>query len=186
MTWTFCESAPANGEVGALRGWKTATATAAAAASDVAAHQPIRRRRRRRACARTMTSSASASSSSITSTSATLGGTLHVRRGTPVELVISIDLANGPNWAQFVPVLSRVDVIEGDVTGPVRDRDAFTAPRTRVVKSFDVNKSAGTVAFTYPLGRLDRPVYVRLRGTDGNRVAPGFHGAAADPNGAGC
>src|SRR5262249_49588986 len=33
-----------------------------------------------------------------------LGGTLHVRRGTPVELVITIDLANGPNWAQFVPV----------------------------------------------------------------------------------
>ncbi|RSM64402.1 PHP domain-containing protein [Kibdelosporangium aridum] len=115
--------------------------------------------------------------------SATLGGSLHVRRGTPVELTISIDLANTPNWAQFVPVLSRVDIIQGDVTGPVQDRDTFTAPRTKVVKSFEVNKSAGTVNFTYQLGRLDRPVYVRLRGTDGNRVAPGFHGAAVDPHG---
>ncbi|MCE7010714.1 PHP domain-containing protein [Kibdelosporangium philippinense] len=115
--------------------------------------------------------------------SATLGGSLHVRRGTPVELTISIDLANTPNWAQFVPVLSRVDIIQGDVTGPVQDRDTFTAPRTKVVKSFEVNKSAGTATFTYQLGRLDRPVYVRLRGTDGNRVAPGFHGAAVDPHG---
>nr|WP_225953571.1 PHP domain-containing protein [Kibdelosporangium phytohabitans] len=115
--------------------------------------------------------------------SATLGGSLHVRRGTPVELTISIDLANGPNWAQFVPVLARVDIIQGDVTGPVLDRDTFAAPRTKVVKSFEVKKSSGTVGFTYQLGRLDRPVYVRLRGTDGNRVAPGFHGAAVDPAG---
>nr|WP_042196837.1 PHP domain-containing protein [Kibdelosporangium sp. MJ126-NF4]CEL22586.1 Histidinol phosphatase and related hydrolases of the PHP family [Kibdelosporangium sp. MJ126-NF4]CTQ89728.1 Histidinol phosphatase and related hydrolases of the PHP family [Kibdelosporangium sp. MJ126-NF4] len=115
--------------------------------------------------------------------SATLGGTLHVRRGTQVELVISIDLANGPNWAQFVPTLSRVDIIEGDVTGPVQDRDTFTAPRTRVTKSFEINKSAGTITLTHQLGQLDRPVYVRLRGTDGNRVAPGFHGAAVDPAG---
>jgi hypothetical protein len=116
-------------------------------------------------------------------TSATLGGSLHARRGTPVELVISIDLANGPNWAQFVPVLSRVDVIQGDVTGPATDRDTLTAPRTKVVKSFEVNKSTGTVTLTYSLGRLDRPVYVRLRGTDGNRVAPGYLGAAVDPAG---
>ncbi|MBP2329997.1 hypothetical protein JOF56_010382 [Kibdelosporangium banguiense] len=116
-------------------------------------------------------------------TSATLGGSLHARRGTPIELVISIDLANGPNWAQFVPILSRVDVIQGDVTGPVTDRDTMTAPYTKVVKSFDVNKSTGTVTFTYSLGRLDRPVYVRLRGTDGNRSAPGYLGAAVDPAG---
>jgi hypothetical protein len=116
-------------------------------------------------------------------TSATLGGSLHARRGTPVELSISVDLANGPNWAQFVPVLARVDVIQGDVTGPVTDRDTLRAPRTKVVKSFEVDKSAGTVQFTYQLGPLDQPVYVRLRGTDGNRVAPGFYGAAVDPAG---
>ncbi len=116
-------------------------------------------------------------------TSSTLGGTLHARRGTPVELVITIDLATGPNWAQFVPTLARVDVIQGVVTGPVKDLDTLRAPATKVVKSFEVNKSTGTVTFTYSLARLDRPVYVRLRGTDGNRVAPGFHGAAVDPAG---
>jgi hypothetical protein len=115
--------------------------------------------------------------------SVTLGGVLHVRRGSPVDLTITIDLANGPNWAQFVPMPARVDVIQGDVTGEVSGRDTMTAPRTKVVKSFEVNKSAGTVRLTYALGRLDRPVYVRLRGTDGKRAAPGFHGAAVDPAG---
>jgi len=114
---------------------------------------------------------------------APLGGMLHVRRGTEVDLVISVDLANGPNWAQFVPLLARVDVIAGDVTGPAADRDGFAAPTAKVVKSFEVNKSAGTVRFTYPLGRVGTPRYVRLRGTDGNRAAVGLRGSAVDPSG---
>ncbi|QUQ65734.1 PHP domain-containing protein [Kutzneria sp. CA-103260] len=112
-----------------------------------------------------------------------LGGMLHVRRGTEVDLVISVDLANGPNWAQFVPLLARIDVIAGDVTGPAADRDGFVAPTAKVVKSFEVNKSAGTVRFTYPLGRVGTPRYVRLRGTDGNRTAVGLRGPAVDPVG---
>jgi hypothetical protein len=115
--------------------------------------------------------------------SVTLGGMLHVRRGTAVDLVISIDLANGPNWAQFVPTLARLDVIQGDVTGPAADRDTFVAPDTHVVKSFEVNKSVGTVQFSYPLGEVGAPLYVRLRGTDGKRGAVGARGAAIDPAG---
>ncbi|MQA79892.1 MAG: histidinol-phosphatase [Streptosporangiales bacterium] len=113
----------------------------------------------------------------------TLGGMLRVRRGTKVDLVVTIDLANGPNWAQFVPTLARVDVIQGDVTGEVSDRDAFAAPKTRVVKSFEVGRSTGTVRLTYPLGEVGTPVYVRLRGTDGKRTAVGLRGAAVDPTG---
>ncbi|MGI5509304.1 PHP domain-containing protein [Streptomyces sp. CA-106131] len=113
----------------------------------------------------------------------TLGGALHVRRGSRVDLVVEISLANGPNWAQFVPALSRVDVIQGDVTGPVADKDAFATPSTKVVQSFEVNKATGAVRLTYSLGRLDKPVYVRLRGTDGNRSAVGLHGASVDPAG---
>ncbi|UCM87688.1 PHP domain-containing protein [Streptomyces marincola] len=115
--------------------------------------------------------------------SATLGGTLHVRRGTQVELVLEIALANGPNWAQFVPTLARVDVIRGAVTGHASDRDTLRAPETKVVKSFEVNESTGTVTLTYRLGRVDRPGYVRVRGTDGNRSQPGLHGADVDPAG---
>ncbi|MEV8549148.1 PHP domain-containing protein [Streptomyces glaucescens] len=114
---------------------------------------------------------------------ATLGGALHVRKGTRVTLTADVALAGGPNWAGFVPRLARVDVIQGDVTGEVADKDTFTAPTARVVRSFEVNKSAGTVRLGYDLGRVDRPVYVRLRGTDGNRTAVGPMGAAVDPAG---
>ncbi|GHG88969.1 PHP domain-containing protein [Streptomyces lanatus] len=114
---------------------------------------------------------------------ATLGGALHVRKGTNVTLAVDVAMAGGPNWAGFVPKLARVDVIQGDVTGPVADKDTFTAPTAKVVKSYEVNKSSGTVRLTYDLGKVDRPVYVRLRGTDGNRGAVGAMGAAVDPAG---
>ncbi|WP_435213442.1 PHP domain-containing protein [Streptomyces sp. bgisy034] len=114
---------------------------------------------------------------------ATLGGALHVRKGTDVRLTVDVAMAGGPNWAGFVPKLARVDVIQGDVTGPVADKDTFTAPTARVVKSYEVNKSSGTLRLTYDLGRVDRPVYVRVRGTDGNRGAVGAMGAAVDPAG---
>ncbi len=115
--------------------------------------------------------------------STTLGGTAVVRRGSAVDLTIDIDLATLPNWAQFVPVLKRVDVIAGAVTGPAADKDVFTAPGTRVVKSFEVTAGRPKVSFTYRFPRVDKPFYVRVRGTDGNRTAPGFHGAAVDPTG---
>ncbi|MGW1714571.1 PHP domain-containing protein [Streptomyces sp. NPDC002156] len=113
----------------------------------------------------------------------TLGGALHVKRGTKVTLTVDVTLADGPNWAGFLPKLAKVDVIQGDVTGPVADRDTFTAPSAKVVKTYEVNQPTGTLRLTYDLGRVDRPLYVRLRGSDGNRSAVGSLGAAVDPAG---
>ncbi|MFH8902303.1 PHP domain-containing protein [Streptomyces coeruleorubidus] len=114
---------------------------------------------------------------------ATLGGALHVKKGTKVTLTVDVAPAGGPNWAGFVPELARVDVIQGDVTGPVADRDTFTAPTAKVVRAYDVSKATGVIRLTFELGRVERPVYVRLRGTDGNRSAVGAMGAAVDPAG---
>ncbi|MFC6017717.1 PHP domain-containing protein [Plantactinospora solaniradicis] len=112
-----------------------------------------------------------------------LGGVLRVKRGTNVEVTIDIDLADTPNWSQFVPVLARVDLIAGKVTGAVSDKDTFTAPNTRVVKSFEVNKRTGRISFTYSFGRINEPFYLRVRGTDGKRSQPGLMGAGVDPVG---
>jgi hypothetical protein len=113
-----------------------------------------------------------------------LGGVASPRRGTRLELTIDIDLATTPNWAAFVPVLARVDVIVGRVTGPVDDPDTFTTPETRVVQAFEMGAGEdGKVSLTYPLGRADEPYYVRIRGTDGLRSAPGLLGAEVDPHG---
>ena len=100
-----------------------------------------------------------------------------------MTLEIRITLSRQPNWSQFVPALAKVDVIRGSVTGAVPDRDTFAAPRTRVVKTYDVSGSSGVISLTYPLGRLDDGFYVRLRGSDGKRLAPGLNGTAVDPAG---
>ncbi|TNM33422.1 PHP domain-containing protein [Streptomyces sedi] len=115
--------------------------------------------------------------------SVTLGDTLMVRRGTRVQLKLKIALASVPNWANFVPRLARVDVIRGAVTGAVSDADSFHAPDTRVVKSWEVDRTEGSVTFTYDLGKVADPCYVRVRGTDGKRVQTGLGGADVDPHG---
>jgi hypothetical protein len=112
-----------------------------------------------------------------------LGGVMRVRRGASVEVTIDIDLATMPNWSQFLPKLARVDVIAGQVTGPVSDQDTFTAPTTRVVKSFEVGDATGRVSFTHSFGKVGEPFYFRIRGTDGKRSAPGLMGADVDPTG---
>ncbi|MEV6306407.1 histidinol-phosphatase [Actinoplanes sp. NPDC051861] len=117
------------------------------------------------------------------STGTPLGGVLQAKRGTRTELVLEIDLQDIPNWAGFIPTLKRVDVIAGTVTGPVADKDTFTTPDTRVVKSFEISQTSGKVTLTYDLGRLDKPFYLRVRGTDTNRTQPGLLGATVDPFG---
>ncbi len=112
-----------------------------------------------------------------------LGGTLQIGNRDTVELTVKIRLADGPNFAQFQPKLNRVDLIVGDILGQPSDRDSFSTPNTKVVRSWDTSKSTGTVTLTYSFAKLDRPIYFRLRGTDGNRSAPGYHGAAVDPAG---
>ncbi|WP_353649982.1 PHP domain-containing protein [Nakamurella sp. A5-74] len=112
-----------------------------------------------------------------------LGGVLTARRGTPVTLQIRINPAQHPNWSQFLPALAKVDVIRGAVTGPVSNKDTFTAPETRVVKTYDVSGQSKVIVLNYNLGRLDDGFYVRLRGSDGKRLAVGLNGATVDPAG---
>jgi len=113
----------------------------------------------------------------------TLGSMTTPKRGTRLELVISVTPATLPNWAQFVPQLARVDVVRGNLTGPVTDRDSISAPGTKVVLQRDVSGAVGTVKIVLDLGVADEPFYMRVRGTDGKRSAPGLNGAAVDPMG---
>jgi PHP domain len=114
----------------------------------------------------------------------TLGGTVVTRKGSRAELRIHIDLQDVPNWSQFIPKLNRVDLIRGKVDPlSASDRDTMTAPATKVVTSWDVSTSTHSVDLSYDLGVVEEGFYVRLRGTDGKRVAPGYLGAAVDPAG---
>jgi hypothetical protein len=101
---------------------------------------------------------------------ATLGGRLVVKQGKKVSLHADIDLTAGINYNGDTPVLRRVDVIAGKITGPVSNLDIFSTPDTKVVKSFDISQTSGTVSLDYDFGKVDGPFYVRLRGHDGNVV----------------
>ncbi|GLY46552.1 PHP domain-containing protein [Lentzea sp. NBRC 102530] len=101
----------------------------------------------------------------------TLGGRTFVRRGGDVEVTIEVTRASGPNFAGLKPVLAKVDLISGPVTGPSIDRDAFLALETVVTRTFEVPRS-GKIRFTHTFKNVERAFYLRLRGSDGKRLTP--------------
>lgn len=111
-----------------------------------------------------------------------MGETLEVKKPTEVELTIVIETADRVNHAGLLPQLARVDLVLGEITGPSEDRDALRAPGTRVVTSWDTAGQDGTIELTHRFA-LEHDVYLRIRGTDGKRSQPGFHGAEVDPVG---
>ena len=116
----------------------------------------------------------------------TLGGVIVAPKGTKVSLSATLVPAQLPNFGQFVPQLAKVDLIRGVVTGPASDRDTFSAPGTKVTKTWDVSRQANApqMLLTYDLGVVgEQGFYVRGRGSDGKRSGPGLNGAGVDPNG---
>ena len=62
------------------------------------------------------------------------------------------------------------------------DLDTFTAPESAVVKMFDVSGKPDRFRLKLRFRNVDSSFYLRLRGTDGNRLGAGYH-AAQDPSG---
>lgn len=112
-----------------------------------------------------------------------LGGFMTVKRRDRLTLTIRIQTASRINYHGDLPKLARVDIIQGSITGEASDRDSFLAPDSKVVQSFDVSGKTGTLTLDYTVKRVERPFYLRIRGTDGKRSAPGLRGAAIDPHG---
>ncbi len=115
--------------------------------------------------------------------SVTLGGRLTAKRGQDVVVTITVTTTDYANAAGIIPQLAHVDLIAGPVTGAASDADAVHAPETRVVRQFDTGGRRGVFTLTHVFERVDRPFYVRFRGSDGRRHGAGYHGAAVDPAG---
>ncbi|GAT72258.1 PHP domain-containing protein [Microbacterium hydrocarbonoxydans] len=115
--------------------------------------------------------------------SVTLGGRLTAKRGQDVVLTITVTTTDYVNAAGILPQLAHVDLIAGPITGPAADADAMRAPETRVVHRFDTTARRGTFTLTHVFERVERPFYVRFRGSDGKRNGTGYHGASVDPAG---
>jgi hypothetical protein len=110
-----------------------------------------------------------------------LGSVVTPRRRERLELAITVTLPTLPNWAQFVPKLARVDVIQGSVTGAASDRDTLPTPRLSASATSRARREPSSSPTTSAPWKA--PFYVRVRGTDGKRQAVGLNGAAVDPAG---
>lgn len=120
---------------------------------------------------------------SSASGSATLGETLSAKRGEEVELVIRVLDPDAANARGENPAVARVDVIQGDHTGPARERFADANATTRVLRRFDAStwEAAGEwremrLSFT-----AQASGYLRLRGTNGSELEPQADDVGEDP-----
>ena len=110
-----------------------------------------------------------------------IGGSLHAHAGEAIEVAIRVRDPAGPNHGGRSPDVARVDLIVGEVTGPVADRGSDANPTTRVVRRFtaaDWRRDGEYLLMTHTLPALSAPAYLRVRGTSTDEPEP-----AADPRG---
>lgn len=106
---------------------------------------------------------------------AMMGGTIVAKPGDDVEVTIRLCDPATANFGGFTPAVARVDLIVGEVTGPIADRTADQNPTTRVEKRFtaaDWTKTGEVLTMRHTLRDLRGPVYLRVRGTNTTQTEP--------------
>ena len=115
---------------------------------------------------------------------AQIGGSLEVSSGTDVGITIKLKDPEKNNHHQDNPVVTRVDLIIGKVTGPGSDPTHDRNPSTRVVHRFNqdnwsVNSEYKTM--TYNLKNVTGSLYLRVRGTNTTELEPEPDPPGEDP-----
>lgn len=115
---------------------------------------------------------------------ADIGGMLGIRPGSTLTIEISVRDPAAPNAAGQDATLKRIDLIIGDVKPASPDRRADTNASTRVVKRFDSatwEKKGDRITVRYQLKDVRAPLYLRVRGTNGDETEPQPDLAGEDP-----
>ena len=110
-----------------------------------------------------------------------IGETLRVRGNRDVTVTIRLRDPFEPNSHGDAPEVRRVDIIVGNITGPVADRTTATNPTAKVVKRFgpaDWHQHGEYLTMKYTLRNVSQDMYVRVRGTSTDQLEP-----ARDPRG---
>lgn len=112
---------------------------------------------------------------------ADIGGTLEAPAGGTVAVTIRFLDPDTTNAHGDDPRVDRVDVIGGEITGPVADPSTDTNPTTRVLARFgeeDWQRDGSYWTMTHRIENVTGSRYVRIRGTNGEEMEP-----EADPRG---
>lgn len=106
---------------------------------------------------------------------AEIGGAIHIAQGEDVTLTIRFKDPETLNAWQQNPVVSRVDLIMGEVSGPLANRDSDSNPTTRVIARFtesDWTVKGGYKEISYTIPQLTKATYIRVRGTNSSELEP--------------
>lgn len=115
---------------------------------------------------------------------ADIGGTLTIPPGSDVTVVIRLRDPAGQNSGGHTPEVARVDLISGDVTGPVADRTTDQAPSAHVVRRFGPGewvREGERISMVHTIRNVTQPIYIRVRGTGGAELEPAADTAGEDP-----
>ncbi len=115
---------------------------------------------------------------------AEIGGTAEVTNGGNVEITIRFLDPDVLNAGDRNPSVERVDLIIGQVAGPVKDRSTDTNSTTRVEARFseDYWETEGQyLKITYLLEDVDSNSYIRIRGTNTDELEPEVDPMGEDP-----
>lgn len=106
---------------------------------------------------------------------ASMGETLAALRGADVQVTIRFQVPAENNANGDSPKVHHVDLIVGDVRQPVADRNLDTNETTKVVARFaekDWRCTGDVCTMTTTLSRLNRNIYLRVRGTNTTDTEP--------------
>jgi hypothetical protein len=108
-------------------------------------------------------------------TTTDIGGTLRVNRNSDVTVDINFCQPTEANAIGDRPLVNRVDLIIGEVTGKFADLSTAATPGTRVAERFyrdDWREDGGCYAMSYTLDAVASPLYLRVRGTNTEELEP--------------
>jgi hypothetical protein len=116
--------------------------------------------------------------------SAEIGGTLQVAQQERIDITIRFRDPDTPNAHEDNPTVHRVDLILGEVQGPLSDRTVDRNPTTGVIARFtgrEWTRDGDRYSVTTTLPAIDRDVYIRVRGTSTQDTEPRMDTPGEDP-----
>lgn len=113
-----------------------------------------------------------------------IGETLQAAKGANVELTIRFIDPAAANRRGDSPEVKRVDLIVGDVLGPVTDQQADRNNTTRVIERFDASRwsrDGDEYSIKTTLHAVSSNIYLRIRGTSTADLEPAMDPAGENP-----
>jgi hypothetical protein len=112
------------------------------------------------------------------------GETLRTSKGDDIKFTVRFHVPEGRNANGDNPAVRRVDVIVGDVHGPARDRNSDKNESTKVyarVSDKEWTMQGNSYSFSVTLPKVDRNIYIRVRGTATTELEPAMDAKGENP-----